>query len=1149
MVKKKTFSDSFYKQLFGKILGAQTVHSRFLTATQPYLSYYFTGQNAPILKEKVFPEFDILNMLSIYKPKAYNPLQYLVKQFMDEVATSTFSTTVTPYPVAGKEPYESYADSLEDYLIEKHRISKRRRYLRPIVFELLVHGFFGIYTNGKKYWFLTPYDFFLGDNRIINTQDQPFIVRRTTVSKSYLEKLRVDAKKETPVNYSPIVDETVLNGLQRYYVYDVWIRDLDLNVAFTQAGTKLYTQEFPYPKEYPFFIGRTSELIDSFYPVPVMGILVQALREYQKEKNNILSSASSIGNPILTYDADAGIDVDKLLSALKYGYKHIIVGKNREGDINFKAPAQLPAYAQKLPKDIEDKMASYLGINETFFGKTGSARERGAVSRLIKSSFRSLSSIAHVVEDTFTDLDEYLIDYLQNHPLKSRKECKYLNLEELFSPKGIYFVPKETLKSFSLEDSYENKMLTVTKWRSKLIPQELALSEEGYNQPRKIMKKIREEIEENLKLKNNLEKTPVPFNLAAEITKRLNGKLQYAYWINPIAEDKALVKISKADKAAAALLLNDLSDKIMIQLTDVKKRPVVHSVPQPQTEPKPTVTQPVESQAKTPGVSAPKVETRGRPATNPPTIEGIQKKLNQIKTKAPEEKTPVPVEKAPSGFSEAELQDYVKQSSPIGKTHMMYYLGLPGYYIKEPHARWIHEGKKLLILKAKKLDVIGKSFILCGKVAYGVITFKKIIDHFDFNKLRKYHMVSPSERERWWGNRPLYLYMFIYRPFEKTLSYEKKPGIQDIIPKVNISEGQLGLPQKGDLKPILIKPWVVPPPNKPEKKAFQSNEVFSVDRLKKLLPEGTYDVSYKVDGMRTFAWVVDGVAKLFSDAGKELPVNRVKPVLDYLVKHFKHNVLLDGEIVMKGIARKDITGYIHGKFKPTPEELAAVRYVTWDILYVRDRSIASMPFIKRSAILDLYLPYSKADTIVQRVHHKVVKLPGIPKTIKEVTSKEGVVIRDINASYWATHASYKAKWLYDIDTRVIGIEKTKVGLPIYYCALRDGTFIGKTYAQSEVKAKIGDVIRVNVQHISIRPDGSVNWYAPRPKSFKNAKMVSGKGLVQVGIGGPDTLALAKEIYLASGGTEDKWNAWLPKHKEWTKVELPKILKKIKSIKK
>lgn len=1139
MEKKQLFSNEFYHKLFGRVLSAQTLHARFLSATQPYLSYYFTGQNVAFLKEKVFPEFDILNILSSYKPKAYNPLQYLVKQFMDEVATSTISTSVKPYPVSGKEPYESYADSLEDYLIEKHRISKRSSFLRSIVFELLMHGYFGLYSDGKKYWFLTPYDFFLGDTKLINTQAQPFIVRRTTVSKGFLNKLNIDTQKETPTSYSPIVDENILNDLQRYYVYDVWVKDLDLNVAFTQAGTKIYSQRFPYPKRYPFFIGRLSELTDSFYPIPVMGLLVEALKEYRKEQDNIVSSASSIGNPILTYDADAGIDVNKLLAALKYGYKHIIVGKNREGDINFKSPAQLPAYAQKLPQEVEDKMSRYLGINEAFFGKTGSARERGAISRLYRASFRSLNAVAHVIENTFTDLDSYLIDYLQKHPLKSADDYKYLNIEELFSPKGIYFIPKETIKAFSLEDSYENKMLTITKWRTKLIPQELALSELGYNQPRKILKRIKNEVIESLKLKNSLEKPPEPFNLTSEITKRLNGKLKYAYWINPLTDDKALVKISKDDKSTAALLLNDLSDKVLIQLTDVKKKATIHPI----EEQKPTPTQQV-PQAPSSTNLTPIVENRGRPSTQLPSVESLAKKTNAIKPQA--EPTPTSTIE-PNTFSEDDLQSYVKESRPIDKAHIKYYLGLPGYYIKEPHAKWIHEGKKLLIVKAKKLNVIGKSFILCGKKAYGVITFKKIIDKFDFDKLRKYHMVSPSERDRWWGNRPLYLYMFVYRPFETPLSYVKKSGLQDILPTVKITEGQLGLPQTGDLKPVIIKPEMVPPPNKPEKKAFQSNEVFSVARLKKILPESTYDVSYKVDGMRTFAWVVNGKAKLFSDSKKELPPNRVRPILDYLEKHFKHTVLLDGEVVMNGIARKDITGYIHGRFKPTPEELKSLRYKCWDILYVKDRSIAAMPFIKRSAVLDLYLPYSNSDTIVQRVHHVVVKLPGIPRAIKQVTSKEGVVIRDINASYWATHATYKMKWMYDVDAKVIGIEKTKVGLPIYYCALKDGTFIGKTYAQSEIKAKVGDVIRVNIEHISIRPDGSINWYAPRPKSFKNAKMVSGKGLLQVGIGGPDTLALAKEIYLASGGSEDKWDAWLPKHKEWTKTKLPEILKKIKNI--
>jgi len=135
--------------------------------------------------------------------------------------------------------------------------------------------------------------------------------------------------------------------------------------------------------------------------------------------------------------------------------------------------------------------------------------------------------------------------------------------------------------------------------------------------------------------------------------------------------------------------------------------------------------------------------------------------------------------------------------------------------------------------------------------------------------------------------------------------------------------------------------------------------------------------------------------------------------------------------------------------------------------------------------------------------------------------------------------------MWDVDAKVIAIEKTKVGIPMYYCVLRDGTYIGQTYASLAVKAKVGDVIRVNVDHITIRPDGSINWYSPKPKNIKEGKVTVGKGLTQIGIGGPDTLDLAKEIYLASGGTDLKWKLWLPLHKKYKEEVMPKKIAKLK----
>ena len=46
--------------------------------------------------------------------------------------------------------------------------------------------------------------------------------------------------------------------------------------------------------------------------------------------------------------------------------------------------------------------------------------------------------------------------------------------------------------------------------------------------------------------------------------------------------------------------------------------------------------------------------------------------------------------------------------------------------------------------------------------------------HFDFNKTRKYHMVTDKERNKWWGDKPLYLYLFEFYPFKFPVELKKK---------------------------------------------------------------------------------------------------------------------------------------------------------------------------------------------------------------------------------------------------------------------------------------------------------------------------------------------------------------------------------------
>ena len=561
------------KSLFARVLHAQLKHVTFLDSTQRNLSYFLFGKNIDLVKRYTMPRIDILSVINTINPQPDNPLQSIVGAFTDELAVSEFRTTVRPYPVQGKEPYASYGDMLESYLIRIHELSKRRLYMRAITFELLCHGYFGIYFDGCKYWFLTAYDLIPGDPNIHDPQLQPILIRKTHVNKATLLAAGVDASNEQVENLGTIPEWKEHDDLEMFTLYDTYVKSQDLNVGFTEKGTVVYQQPLRYPKRYPIAIANTSELLSSFYTVPIMSQLVQKLIEYQKSNASIKDSSSSIAKPILTYDSDAGIDVDALHRALKMGYKHIIVGKNKEGDINFKAPGSLPQYAQELPGKIEEDIMKALGLNKTFMGLPNvGARERGALARLLKTSFRKLASISSIIEEAFIDMDSYILDYLDTHRITTQKNTG-LELEQIFGGPTRY-VPKERFVAYSSEDSLEKKSFILNLWKSKLIPTENALEELGETQPRKVIDKMKDEVRSNQEFTLEMGKMAAERQSSStldDMIHRLNGKLKNQYWINPIDSEKFLVRCHASEVRLVAFLLSDFASKVKIESYNEEK--------------------------------------------------------------------------------------------------------------------------------------------------------------------------------------------------------------------------------------------------------------------------------------------------------------------------------------------------------------------------------------------------------------------------------------------------------------------------------------------------------------------------------------------------------------------------------------------------
>jgi len=129
--------------------------------------------------------------------------------------------------------------------------------------------------------------------------------------------------------------------------------------------------------------------------------------------------------------------------------------------------------------------------------------------------------------------------------------------------------------------------------------------------------------------------------------------------------------------------------------------------------------------------------------------------------------------------------------------------GLP---LVAPHATWIMQGKKTMIVKARHLGVyVDRPLYLIEIIgdeeglALGVIRLKPPhpILWKEFLALYPRHLISPEEAERWWGRRyQLYAYDFeILERFDEPKKVRVERGVQTYIKEVQfLSELEFAVP-------------------------------------------------------------------------------------------------------------------------------------------------------------------------------------------------------------------------------------------------------------------------------------------------------------------------------------------------------------------
>ena len=316
------------------------------------------------------------------------------------------------------------------------------------------------------------------------------------------------------------------------------------------------------------------------------------------------------------------------------------------------------------------------------------------------------------------------------------------------------------------------------------------------------------------------------------------------------------------------------------------------------------------------------------------------------------------------------------------------------------------------------------------------------------------------------------------------------------------------------------------PTLKPSKRSLVSHTVFSTDQILRVLPEGhKYLLEKKRDGIRCQLHKNGGRIVLMSDEEKTLSPERLALIIKEARGVFPAKCIIDGELLLLGEEGKSsqghqaIAGYVHKHGAPAREEANKLRYIYWDILYLNDKDLTNEPLFKRKELLKF-----RDTPHIQENDYTIVpkNLKQLRFAIKTKGSAEGAMIKAFDSTYWDDNLIFKYKHFYDLDVRVDKVIP-RINGQVYSCLDREGNFVGVTYKQSYLRAKVGDVIRVMVTKIYRHEDPKTGkykfrWYSPvvkRPEELASG-LKSEDGIIKRHPKAVDSQAVFEKIYELTG---------------------------------
>lgn len=268
---------------------------------------------------------------------------------------------------------------------------------------------------------------------------------------------------------------------------------------------------------------------------------------------------------------------------------------------------------------------------------------------------------------------------------------------------------------------------------------------------------------------------------------------------------------------------------------------------------------------------------------------------------------------------------------------------------------------------------------------------------------------------------------------------------------------------------------------KPAKTQGDSNEFYDINEFKKLKP-GDYFVEPKYDGIRVQLRKAGYKIWILTDTGRDI-TEKLPNIAEEARTKIPFTVcVLDCELAAyRGSQRLDHSGVTAFLHSTTPPEDYHLRLKPFDIVFYEGQDLRGKELADRKKIL-AKVPWGES---IHPVKYKLVKADGVIAAVREMTTSEGAMIKDASSRYDRSGEGwYKWKKQYEIDAQVIAVDKKPDGY-IYTCKVGDVT-IGDTYV-TQVKANVGDIITVSVDHVTKKGDGSWGWYAPKVKELRDDK--------------------------------------------------------------